>query len=44
MDELPRLSTGKIDRKQLILLAKSYASWTEKILYISRQVDNINHF
>lgn len=25
MDELPRLTTGKIDKKQLKLLAKSYA-------------------
>jgi len=27
MDKLPRVSTGKIDRKQLKLLAKNYANW-----------------
>jgi len=26
MDKLPRVSTGKIDRKQLKLLAKNYAN------------------
>lgn len=35
MDKLPRGSTGKIDRKQLKLLAKSYTNWNEK---------NIIHF